>query len=373
MAPQRDISAGYGIGLVELGQCKVRLALILAVGGWYLFWLLYAKSHIAIELLPILAVYFAYAILHLYWTYKSPGFNPWRMYIVTFADQALVIYFLLMSGELGNIYVFASPWISIGNGLRFGLKWMALSASIAIVGLVVAGVFSEYWQQNFILLMGLLILNVSVPAYVAVLLRGLEKSRAKLAGYADKLEKMALQDELTGLPNRTALYEDLNKISAYADRHHLVMALLYFDLDGFKVVNDTYGHTVGDSLLKEVAARVRDILRGEDVIARLGGDEFVVLLQAQDSVERASLVADRILQVVSAIDSIQGKPIEISASLGGVVASGHIAIRFSAEHLLHEADVNMYLAKKGGKNRVVLTELGPDADIAFVPKGAEAH
>ncbi|HEY9097356.1 MAG TPA: GGDEF domain-containing protein [Thiobacillus sp.] len=356
MAYPQYIPSRPVLSLTELGQCKVRLGIIIAGAAWYLFWLLYNQSPGTIETLSINAVYFLYAIFHLRWTRRSPEFNPGRMAIVTLADQTLVIYsFMYATEALGVLYVFASPWISIGNGLRFGRRWMFYSATVAVVGMVLTGIFSAYWQQNMILLLGLLILNVTVPAYVAVLLVGLEESHAQLAEYADKLEKLALQDELTGLPNRTALYIELDKVCAYADRHDLAVALLYFDLDGFKVVNDSYGHTVGDSLLQETALRVKDILRSEDAVARLGGDEFVVLLQGQDSVDRAQFVADRILRAVLTIDVIQGHAVSVSASLGGVVVHGHEAARMSAEQLLHQADVNMYQAKREGKNRSVLT------------------
>jgi diguanylate cyclase (GGDEF)-like protein len=93
------------------------------------------------------------------------------------------------------------------------------------------------------------------------------------------------------------------------------------------------------------------------VLARLGGDEFVAVLQVQDSADRPQVVAERILQAMLSIRVLDGCLINVSASVGGIVVSGDDAIRMGAEQLVHEADQNMYKAKKGGKKRIVLTEL----------------
>jgi len=367
MASPYPIPTRQNFGDVELGQCKVRLAIGVAGGSWYFFWLLYAHSSHAAQGLEILGGYFAYAILHWCWVRKKPGFNPWRMYIVTIADQAVSISLMFFTQELGYFFVFANPWISTGNGLRFGKKWMLLSATVAITGLMVIGLYSNYWQDNLILLMGLVILNATIPAYVLMLLNGLEESRKQLSIYAKKMENMALNDKLTGLPNRPALFAEFKRIVSFSDRNNMVIALLYFDLDGFKKVNDTYGHSVGDILLKETAIRVSNVLRKKDMLARLGGDEFVVLLHGESSVERANLVANRILQTISSIKSIRGDKVDITASVGGIVARGLEATDFKAEALLHEADQNMYKAKKAGKNQIVFTGL---SDETHVPETA---
>lgn len=364
------ISTRQNFSLVELGQSRIRLAMGSAGACWYLFWILYANNQNAAKIMPVLIGYFIYAVLHWYWVRSKPDFNRWRMYIVTFCDQAVVIYFMFFTQELGFFFVFSNPWISIGNGIRFGKKWMLLSATIAISGFITLGLFSNFWQQSLILLLALLILNATVPAYVAALLIGLEESRTKLAIYADEMEKMALRDGLTGLPNRSALFAECERVSSFADRNHLAIALIYFDLDGFKTVNDTYGHMVGDLLLKETAIRVSDVLRNEDLLARLGGDEFVVLLQGQNSVERANLVAVRILQAVLSIKSIHGDKIDITASVGGIVVSGPEATGYRAEALLHEADKNMYKAKRSGKNQIVLTGFNENSDIICTPEVA---
>jgi diguanylate cyclase (GGDEF)-like protein len=117
-------------------------------------------------------------------------------------------------------------------------------------------------------------------------------------------------------------------------------------------------------LLKEAANCANAVLRGEDVLARLGGDEFVVLLRVHDSGKRARRVAERIRQSIASIEAVDGNPVHVTASVGMVVASGLDADRLGAERILHEADLNMYAAKKDGKNQIVLTTLSSEIRLA---------
>lgn len=234
---------------------------------------------------------------------------------------------MFLTGELGSVVAFVNLWISLGNGIRFGVRWMVLSASLATAGWVILGMVSDYWGQHPIWIISLVLLNTAIPAYVASLIRGFHDGRARLAQYAEHMEKMALKDALTGLPNRPALFDAFEKASAYARRTGSTIAVLYFDLDGFKQVNDTLGHAQGDMLLKETANRASALLRGEDVLARFGGDEFVVLLRVHDSGRRARRIAERIRQSIAAIGYIDGSPVDVTASVGIVVVNGLDAVR----------------------------------------------
>jgi len=120
-------------------------------------------------------------------------------------------------------------------------------------------------------------------------------------------------------------------------------------------VNDHYGHATGDRLLKEVARRVNAELRSEDVLARLGGDEFVLLLQLDEASQRPEQVANRVLQLLATITSIEGHPLNVTASVGIVVVEGRDAHRLGAEKLVELADQNMYAAKRDGRKQMVLT------------------
>lgn len=155
-------------------------------------------------------------------------------------------------------------------------------------------------------------------------------------------------DQLTGLPNRTLLLDRLNQAISVANRTTRSISLLFIDLDGFKPVNDTYGHAIGDCLLKEVAARLLSCLREGDTAARLGGDEFVVIL-LESSVDRAVTVANRILEALRTPYEFGKKTISsISASIGIAEYPNHAR---ELDALLTAADNAMYVAKKSGKDQ----------------------
>jgi diguanylate cyclase (GGDEF)-like protein len=168
----------------------------------------------------------------------------------------------------------------------------------------------------------------------------------------DEIRHQALHDHLTGLPNRVLVLDRLEQTLARVRREHLEVALLFIDLDGFKDVNDTFGHAEGDRMLQAVAARFSGTLRDSDTVARLGGDEFVVLAEGLSLAAGPELVAERLLAVLAepfSIDDHGGKSVTISASIG--IAAGQ---RDTAEELLRDADIALYAAKEAGKNRFVL-------------------
>ena len=339
---------------------------------WTIYWAIEVPGAVSPGVLILESGYMLYVVLHWTLVRRYPGYYPSRRLFTLFADHGTCATLMFLAGEVAIVAIFAKLWVTLGLGFRFGLKWMITSAVIALISIIGLGLVPGYWSQNFIWVVGLLILNIIIPAYVGVLVRGLEQARAKLAQYADLMERMALKDSLTGLPNRAALHAELERVSAHAVRHNSSIAMLYFDLDGFKKVNDTYGHAVGDLLLKEVAERVSEILRTEDILARLGGDEYVAVMQVPVSKDRVNGFADRILQAILSIDSIDGNPVSISASVGGIIVQGRAAARFGAEGLVHEADKNMYAAKNGGKGRFVLSEIVDSYLDSQVPIGASA-
>ena len=162
------------------------------------------------------------------------------------------------------------------------------------------------------------------------------------------VERLAYYDALTELPNRALLNDRMHQALAQAKRDRGRLAVLFVDLDQLKPVNDTYGHDVGDLLLREVAMRLREVVQREaDTVARLGGDEFVVLLQRVNREQDAATVAAKILESLNASFKLQGEEIRISASIGIAVFPYH-----GEDHgqLLKHADAAMYAAKRGGRN-----------------------
>ncbi len=176
-----------------------------------------------------------------------------------------------------------------------------------------------------------------------------ERARAETA-----LTKLALHDGLTGLPNRVLALDRAEQMLARARRLQMPVAALFVDIDGFKHVNDAYGHAVGDELLRIFAARLMTIVREIDTAARLGGDEFVVLLEGAALDAGPELVAERLLDVLRHpydMSHMLERPLYITASVGIAVDD-----RASAEELLHDADLALYEAKANGRNCYALYE-----------------
>jgi diguanylate cyclase (GGDEF)-like protein len=162
--------------------------------------------------------------------------------------------------------------------------------------------------------------------------------------------RQAFHDSLTGLPNRALLLDRLELALGRAERSGQPVTVLFLDLDGFKVVNDSLGHLAGDRLLIDVARRLRDCLRRGDTAARIGGDEFAIVLGDGDEAERAPRVAERIIASLSQPFDLLGREVFISASIG--IASGHE----EPDDLLRNADVAMYRVKRSGEGGYALFE-----------------
>lgn len=165
----------------------------------------------------------------------------------------------------------------------------------------------------------------------------------------DEIRHQAQHDMLTGLPNRLLFNDRLHQALLAAQREQHQLAVIFFDLDKFKPVNDTWGHAVGDLLLQQVATRVRTALRASDTLARIGGDEFVVLLPRIAAAPDARRIAEDILAALNRPFETEAATLHISGSLGVAVypESG-----LDAEALLRRADEAMYEAKLGGRGRV---------------------
>lgn len=168
------------------------------------------------------------------------------------------------------------------------------------------------------------------------------------------LEHMAYHDVLTGLPNRLLLYDRMTQAIASARRHEKLLAVLFLDLDGFKSVNDSLGHAAGDELLKEVASRLKQVVRAEDTVARLGGDEFVVLLNGMSHMDDVTVLLDRVMKKVRSAVWPEGSEPMISASIGLTL---YPMDEGDEETLLRHADMAMYQAKAHGRDQFQLFDI----------------
>ena len=167
----------------------------------------------------------------------------------------------------------------------------------------------------------------------------------------DDLEHLAMHDSLTELPNRAWFMDQLNRSLARAARSDASLALLFVDLDGFKDVNDRYGHDAGDQLLFSVSGRLRKVVRPSDVLSRLGGDEFVILCEDMAGADQAERIAGRILESFERPFLVAPGAVSVTASIG--VAVSHAGD--TASSLLQTADSAMYAAKAAGKDQYYLS------------------
>ncbi|HHO65617.1 MAG TPA: GGDEF domain-containing protein [Epsilonproteobacteria bacterium] len=167
------------------------------------------------------------------------------------------------------------------------------------------------------------------------------------------LKSMAHYDYLTGLPNRHLLREKIHHTVYLAHETHCENAICFIDLDGFKAINDTYGHHAGDQLLKEVVYKLRTFTYGDDELLRLGGDEFLIIFNQVGNIDAFKGKLDAILDAVSSIERVDSYKINISLSMGISWCPRHGT---DVKPLMEAADNAMYEAKRRGKNQYVFAD-----------------
>jgi diguanylate cyclase (GGDEF)-like protein len=213
--------------------------------------------------------------------------------------------------------------------------------SVTVSGTQPGGIADPEVQATLVLV-AWLVLGVLAFLLMQVLVRSRARALRMVEEKTGQLRHQALHDPLTGLPNRALIMDRTEQMLLHARANGSEISAMFIDLDGFKGVNDTFGHPVGDELLRVVAARISDVLRETDTIGRLGGDEFVVLVEGG-----AERIAERIVATLrEPFDLGTGSPLSITTSIG--IATGD---REAAKDLLRDADIALYEAKGAGRNR----------------------
>jgi len=194
-------------------------------------------------------------------------------------------------------------------------------------------------------------LSLSMALLAWFMITGRARALRLAAEMTKELRHMAQHDPLTGLPNRALFSDRVQRELAYARRHDGRFAMIFLDLDKFKAINDNYGHAVGDRLLQQVAARLREVVRASDTVGRIGGDEFVVLMGELVAANTALALADKIRQAVRHPYRIDGRELNISCSIGVAIypddGDNEVA-------LFKSADEAMYHAKEDGRDAIRL-------------------
>jgi len=264
--------------------------------------------------------------------------------------SAVVVDNLMLSsvayfGDAFAAYIAFFFLTTVGWGLRFGRHYLFVTSALQIAGMAYNMAFSEYWRQNQMFGAVIIMAMLANTINVSILLRRIGWGNRRLEEKTEEISRLAWQDQLTKLPNRLYFHERLSQTIASADRTPRRIALILFDIDGFKSVNDSLGHEAGDRLLLEISRRVGSRIRQADTFARLGGDEFVVIMDSLRDDADARLVAETILRAIGEIDLFEAQGLRIGASVGVACGSG----RREIPDLLKQADGAMYEAKRAGK------------------------
>jgi len=226
----------------------------------------------------------------------------------------------------------------------------------------------RHWHGQYFIVEALLVALVTALSLETV--RHLYRSSVEQLTARHDLAYLVRKDVLTGLPNRLLLRERFDSSIKTSIASHSSMALHFLDLDGFKSVNDKYGHPVGDRLLCEVGLRLAGAVRSKDTVARLGGDEFVVIQEGINHDDEAKMLARRVIKQLSQPYLIDGHSLEISASIGIAIAP-HDGTDF--DELANRADAALYWSKREGKGRFHLcvppTSAGPEPAQSMTGQG----
>ncbi|MEY2553888.1 MAG: diguanylate cyclase [Ilumatobacteraceae bacterium] len=254
------------------------------------------------------------------------------------------------------------------------MGWVTLGllavASVAGPALLVIEAVTKDWSAAAVTAICCVILALLVLLRLTGLVRESDARRRELDGTLEQLSFQTLHDQLTGLANRGLFADRVQHAAARFTRTTSTYAVLMFDLDDFKEINDAMGHLAGDILLSEVAARLTATARNSDTVARLGGDEFAMLLEGSEGVAGAVRAAERALEAVKAPIDLGGRTISPSASVGIAM---HDPAHAAADTLRH-ADLAMYAAKQSGKGRAVVYSDGMgDAEALSIELEADMH
>jgi diguanylate cyclase len=235
--------------------------------------------------------------------------------------------------------------------LLFTATVLAVSAFYAAMSALVG----VHWGVIYALIQ----LNLADTVLLALTftLMSLKEDHVRAQVQAEAAQALALTDLLTGLPNRATLERELQAALAQAKASGRMLALLFIDLDRFKVINDTLGHEAGDQVLEQVAQRLRQHCRDGDLVARISGDEFILMVRDLSDPQFVTLLAHRLLAALVMPFHVQGQKLSISASIGSSLYPDDAD---SADALLRHADSAMYKVKKSGKNGFQRFEAGSD-------------
>ena len=326
----------------ELSQALARIVIVSVAIIYFLY-----HTHFHFDwVVNSLLAYLVFSLFHYHVAKRYPGTYKARILLVLFLDITITTVIIYATNEYGLFFYSLYLWYTIGYGVRFGLFYLLIAAFYGFVSFALIIQLSNYLQTIPYVSYGLLISIPVLAIFIAILLLRLQHVQQQLQMQLRHSEEIATTDALTQAPNRYAL---IQKLKSYQKAHHPI-TLFFVDLDGFKSVNDTFGHATGDALLAEVAMRLKlkELCNLDCSYGRLGGDEFALILETTNQ-EKIQHTAQQLLKQLSK-PYLNGTVTKISASIGATITGED----FILEELLRRSDAAMYMAKKSGKNRFEL-------------------
>jgi diguanylate cyclase (GGDEF)-like protein len=309
----------------------------------YLIFVLVSPSKDAYIVQAAIAFYVTFGIVTYVAVTVGPERSRLRLILATICDQATVTMSLAVGGRAALPFLWLVFWFLVGAGCRYGRRMLALSCGVALAGFIGLMHWQPWWRSNITAGLGLTFSVAAISLYLAVLVL--------------RLENQAATDPLTGLSNRLRLEQALGRTLITRGNEVHQTALLLIDLDGFKEVNDSHGHAVGDELLQSFATALAGRMRRGDTLARLGGDEFVVLAHHVYGQEGALRIADSIHAILSDLRTVDAHPTSVSGSIGVcMLAEGAGSSPLDARTMMRAADSAMYRAKTRGKGQTAFAE-----------------
>ncbi|MHB8533919.1 MAG: diguanylate cyclase domain-containing protein [Sulfuricaulis sp.] len=331
----------------EHGQAFIRFV-IAGIGLVYVL-ILYARGilsadqhHVTYFMLFVFLAAIGILVSIIAW----PQPSPLRRLLTMVLDFGLMSYFMYAMKGDGIPFFPVYLWVTIGYGLRYGVRYLYTAMVISVVSFSAVFGSSAYWREQSGFSIGLLIGLVALPLYFSSLLNRLKDKNNELKKLYEQMATHATHDSLTRLLNRKHFNDRLAETIESAKNGEKTFTVLYMDLDGFKAINDAQGHRVGDQLIENTARRLEQCVRKNDLVARVGGDEFTILLRDITSFD-ISKVAEKIIQVMTEPFAISGNNLCITTSIGVATYPQDGA---DANTLIHSADCAMYEAKRCGKN-----------------------
>jgi diguanylate cyclase (GGDEF)-like protein len=329
----------------ESGQCLVRI--VAGVLGAAFMLVMTSPQASPLQSDCGVGIPLGYALFGCIWAWVAQ-YQLWtlnrRVLIALTLDQCILASYMHFAGEPSLIFAWGLPFANIGNGLRFGPHYSTIGAAVGTVAAAIAFGTSPYWQSVPYVSVGLIVLNAILPLYVTKLAAKVWDERRDSEQRAAQMEVAAKTDYLTATLNRAGFQAELGQMLMPGVRRE-PLAVMLLDLDGFKVINDTAGHAAGDEVLRQVAKRIRGLVRKQDIFARLGGDEFGLVVRGIIDRSRAD---DLMLAIRASVDKIvlEGHPgLRVGVSIGYQLVTDSDVV--TAESVLAVADERMYAIKRG--------------------------